>query len=64
LQYFTGGAPKLHGPVGTFPLLSLSTGLSALINVLYNVFNNTLINAFKKLMQAANALENLTLWQL
>ena len=43
------------GPKVTYPLLSLSMGLGALI---------TVIIALKKLMQCVNVLQKLMLWQL
>jgi len=54
--YSTGGSHKRLGPGVIYLLLSISTGLSALIY--------TLINALKKLTHCVNALKKLMPWQL
>ena len=54
--YSTGGSHKRLGPRVIYLLLSISTGLGALIYAL--------INAFKKLTPCVNALKKLTPWQL
>jgi len=54
--YSTGGSHKRLGPGVIYLLLSISTGLDALIYAL--------IDALKKLTHFVNALKNLTPWQL
>jgi len=54
--YYTGGSHKRLGPGVIYFLLSISTGLGALIYAL--------INALKNFMHCVNALKKLTPWQL
>jgi len=54
--YSTGGCHKRLGPGVIYLLLSISTGLGALIYAL--------INALKKLTHCVSALKKLTPWQL